>query len=106
VSKPLSLADAATDAATQRLADCSTVLLYEENEDDEITHEEYAQAAEQLAAPYCGCATCVVREVIDAAWPFLAVLAMEQYAAAMADPEVRAQIEEMQKKIRGAIDDA
>lgn len=29
-----------------------------------------------LAGPYCGCDTCVVREVIDAAWPYLRQLAL------------------------------
>ena len=24
-----------------------------------------------LAGPYCGCDTCIVREVLDAAWPHL-----------------------------------
>lgn len=98
--KPLNLAVAAQEAAAMRLEDCSTVLLFEDDADDEITHEEYEQAAAQLAAPYCGCTTCVVREIIDAAWPFLSVLAVEQYQLAMNDPEVKAQIEALRERIR------
>lgn len=29
----------------------------------------------ELAGPFCGCTTCEVREVLDAAWPFLQRLA-------------------------------
>lgn len=25
----------------------------------------------ELSAPFCGCTTCVVREILDAAWPYL-----------------------------------
>lgn len=31
----------------------------------------------ELAGAYCGCDTCVVREVLDAAWPFMYRLAHE-----------------------------
>jgi hypothetical protein len=24
-----------------------------------------------LAGPFCGCTTCIVREILDAAWPYL-----------------------------------
>jgi len=36
---------------------------------------------DDLAGPFCGCDTCVVREVLDAAWPFLRQVAIlqEQY---------------------------
>jgi hypothetical protein len=101
-SKPPNLAEAAQDAAAQRLEDATVVALYEEGGDDEITHEQYEFAAGQLVAPYCGCVVCVVREVIDAAWPYLSVLAIEQYHEAMEDPEVRAQLESLRIKVREA----
>lgn len=47
----------------------ATDLLF--NEDDE-THPGYSF----LAGPYCGCDTCIVREVLDAAWPFLKEIAL------------------------------
>jgi len=31
---------------------------------------------DDLAGPFCGCDTCVVREVLDAAWPFLRQVAL------------------------------
>lgn len=31
-------------------------------------------------APFCGCVTCVVREVLDAAWPHLIAAAREEVA--------------------------
>lgn len=36
---------------------------------------ELEDAAAELAGPYCGCTTCDVREILDAAWPFLQRLA-------------------------------
>lgn len=33
-------------------------------------------------APWCGCDTCVVREVLDAAWPHLLELARAELCAA------------------------
>ena len=32
-------------------------------------------AAGDLAGPFCGCTTCEVREILDAAWPYLQRLA-------------------------------
>jgi hypothetical protein len=86
--EPLNLAIAAQDAGAQRLNDANLVLAYEDNE-PEISHQEYQTAAAELAAPYCGCTTCVVREVIDAAWPYLSLLAVEQFRDALNDPGVR-----------------
>jgi hypothetical protein len=47
-------------------------LLFEENDGLADEHPAYAV----LAGPYCGCDTCVVREVLDAAWPFLKQIAL------------------------------
>lgn len=55
-------------SAEERLGLAADLLF---NEDDD-THPGYAF----LAGPYCGCDTCTVREVLDAAWPFLKELAL------------------------------
>jgi hypothetical protein len=34
----------------------------------------------EVLAPYCGCRTCLVREVLDAAWPHLLALARDEVA--------------------------
>lgn len=47
-------------AAEMRLQDCWAALL---------DNDQLAEA--RLSAPYCGCDTCVVREVLDAAYPHL-----------------------------------
>ncbi len=57
------LEQAAQRAAEARLA-AATDALFDESD-----------AFVDLAGPYCGCDTCVVREVIDAAWPYLKELA-------------------------------
>lgn len=98
--QPLNLAIAAQDAASERLEHASTVALYEEDADTDVSEEDYQASAAQLSAPYCGCITCVVREVIDAAWPYLSVYAVMQYQDAMSDPEVRAQVDKLAAKVR------
>ena len=40
--------------------------------EDDPEHPAYAI----MAGPFCGCDTCVVREIIDAAWPFLKEIAL------------------------------
>lgn len=55
------LEDLAQQAAERRLAVATSVLF---DEEDEL-------AAAELTAPYCGCDTCIVREVVAAAWPYL-----------------------------------
>ena len=61
---------AAQKAAEARLEIAATVLEYEDcGELLGLSHAEYERAAAQLAGPYCGCNTCVVREVLDAAMP-------------------------------------
>ena len=56
-------------AAELRLMTAVDMLL---NEDDGWVPEWDA-----LAGPFCGCDTCVVREVLDAAWPHMRALALE-----------------------------
>lgn len=58
-------------AAEQRLATC-TEMLWDETDDDGRDRPEW----DDISAPYCGCDTCIVREVIDAAWPYLKQLAL------------------------------
>lgn len=50
----------AAAAAKERLAKCAAVLFEEEEAD-----------ADGLAGPFCGCETCMVREVLSAAYPHL-----------------------------------
>jgi hypothetical protein len=50
-------------AAERRLAYCNAVMYADEDD-----------------APYCGCDTCIVREVLDAAWPHMLALAREEVA--------------------------
>ena len=60
-------------AAEDRLEACNDMLWAEEDgEPDWRDHPEW----DAISAPYCGCDTCVVREVIDAAWPYLKQLAL------------------------------
>lgn len=42
---------------------------------EEIPDELEGEISETLAGPYCGCTTCDVREILDAAWPYLQRLA-------------------------------
>lgn len=67
--------------AEQRLAACQEALFAEEN------GEEIAEYP--ACAPYDGCDTCIVREVLDAAWPHLTQLVR----LAREDPEVAELIE-------------
>jgi hypothetical protein len=61
----------AQQAAEARLAYCQAQL-YEDDLDD------LPEPAEQPCGPFCGCDTCIVREVLDAAWPYLLELAREE----------------------------
>lgn len=38
--------------------------------------DEWQPEWDDLAGPFCGCDTCVVREVLDAAWPFMRRIAL------------------------------
>lgn len=57
-------------AAERRLAYCHASA-FEEDIPEELQDE-------QPLAPFCGCDTCIVREVIDAAWPFVMELARDE----------------------------
>jgi hypothetical protein len=56
-------------AAEDRLDLCQAWLYFHENEDG-YEEQEPAQP-DPSSAPFCGCETCVVREVLDAAWPII-----------------------------------
>lgn len=67
------LEQAAQRAAEMRLAAASDMLFHdEEGEPDGLDHPEW----DEVSAPFCGCDTCIVREIIDAAWPYLRQLAL------------------------------
>ena len=55
---------AAQKAGERRLA-IGAALIYEED------LSEVEGDPSELAGPYCGCDTCVVREILDAGWPHL-----------------------------------
>ncbi len=59
-------------AAEKRLAYCNAL----EWDSDDMEGIEVSEPC----APYCGCDTCVVREILDAAWPFLLQAAKEELA--------------------------
>lgn len=53
-------------------------------DDDEyegdLSREDFESADATLSGPFDGCNTCVVREVLDAAWPFMLELARLELA--------------------------
>ena len=59
--------EAAQRAAEQRLKGCwAAQEFYDEHYDDGEQPPE-----DPSCAPFCGCTTCIVREVLDAAYPHL-----------------------------------
>jgi hypothetical protein len=67
---------AAQKAAEERLAYCNAQLYEDEIEDgNELPAPGEGQ---EPCGPFCGCDTCIVREVLDAAWPHLLELAREE----------------------------
>ena len=60
----------AQKAAEAHLAACTEAMFAWEEGDD--------LAESPACAPFCGCDTCVVREVLHAAWPFLLLAAEEE----------------------------
>jgi hypothetical protein len=69
----VTLEQQAQEAGERRLAYCNAILF--EGEGEEMPEE---LAGEQAAAPYCGCDTCIVREVLDAAWKVLLAIKEEE----------------------------
>lgn len=65
---------AAQKAAEERLAYCCSTL---DGEEDLLE----ADDPRAPCAPFCGCDTCIVREVLDAAWPHLMEVARLEAAA-------------------------
>lgn len=69
----------AQKAAEDRLAAASEILDFEgESQLSDEDAKSYEQAYQQMAGPYCGCETCIVREVLDAAWPILEEAALAE----------------------------
>lgn len=64
----IELERAAQTAAEERLAACQEVLFGDENGIG-------TDVESGASGPFCGCDTCVVREVLDAAWPHMLELA-------------------------------
>lgn len=58
----------AQKAAEERLELAYAIL---NGEADDLTDDLDAELAGELAGPFCGCVTCEVREVLDAAFPHL-----------------------------------
>jgi len=56
-------------ACEQRLEDCMVAYWHKEEEGCDGTCPD--EPANPACAPFDGCDTCVVREILDAAWPFL-----------------------------------
>ena len=56
------LAEKAGDAALMRLERAYHELMYD---------EDYDGSGSPPLAPFCGCFTCIVRETLDAAYPYL-----------------------------------
>lgn len=67
---------AAQAAGEDRLAYCQSQLYEDENPDEPPAPA--AGEGQEPCAPFCGCDTCIVREVLDAAWPFMLELAREE----------------------------
>lgn len=59
----------AQEVAEQRLVDATESMW------EDLDEEYVAKNAHNLAGWFCGCDTCIVREVLDAAWPYLYQLA-------------------------------
>lgn len=64
----------AQSAAERRLAYGGATIY---GDDAEPTAEEEFPG-EQLLGPFCGCDTCIVREVLDAGWPYVLELARRE----------------------------
>jgi hypothetical protein len=76
----VSLHEQLAQAAAERRLAYLTAMLYVEEEgvDGDVADIEAEFPDERSAGPYCGCDTCIVREVLDAAWPHILELAREE----------------------------
>lgn len=78
----------AQKAAEAHLAACEEAqFAWEENADSEVESP--------ASAPFCGCNTCVVREVLFAAWPILEKWAIAEATPTLADTIDAKQFEAM-----------
>lgn len=57
-------------AGELRLTACEAAMDEDDALDDDLRAE-----LDRVVAPFCGCTTCVVREVLSAAWPHMVELA-------------------------------
>lgn len=73
VLPPAEIEAQAQRAAEEHLAACQEALYAEEDYGDTDV-----AAGSPAIAPFCGCDTCVVREILHAAWPFMLELAREE----------------------------
>lgn len=96
----LDLVQQSNEAAITRLEQAEIVLAHEGgfDIDEEISQELYEAAARGLAGPFCGCNTCVVREVLSAAWPHLRLHAVNTFLRALSDDDFRGAILETAAK--------
>ena len=67
----------AQKAAEEHLARCNEAL-WDDAGDSMLAGIKGAVTDSPASAPYCGCDTCVVRETLHAAWPFLLLAAEEE----------------------------
>jgi hypothetical protein len=62
------------EQAMQRVAEArlnaADEWLWVEDEGEHAGLHDTVPDGPELAGPYCGCTTCIVREVLDAAWPY------------------------------------
>jgi hypothetical protein len=67
----------AQKAAEKHLSACmETHFAWEEGDESKVS---------PASAPFCGCETCIVREVLYAAWPILEKWALEEATPTVAD---------------------
>jgi hypothetical protein len=73
------LEDEAQRAAEARLAYANALLFHDENPDEPLAEP---LEGEEPFGPYDGCETCIVREVLHAAWPAMRELARRELDSA------------------------
>jgi hypothetical protein len=81
----------AQHAAERRLSVANAMFVAdEEGGHDDADHPEW----DEISGAYCGCDTCIVREVLDAAWPHLKEIA---FLMIMDDKKSPSDYEEVQR---------
>lgn len=67
--------DVEAQRAAEKRLEVANEWLWLDEEGEFAGDHDGARVGPELAGPYCGCDTCLVREVLDAAWPHLYRLA-------------------------------